>query len=190
MVVTYLGIGILFFSSMFAIAYRRVRRHFSTWIVRQLRRSGSPLMVEVKPAERTWNPGDPKQQLFGPGRATYTLDDDDVVHLRWQPVQGSEHIWVGPVPALPSPKIRSQVRLVVGLYTTLLWDSRDATPLGVRWPRCRDDLSVDHGLVDQRGEIRHEPQHKKPIGKALVLCSTAKPWGRPQPALTGSPRDR
>lgn len=77
-------------------------------IASQLRSAGGRHEVRVGPKRYGWNPSEPmgrENRLYGPGTATYWLDDADVVHLEFVPTAGTPQQFEGPFPTglqLPS----------------------------------------------------------------------------------------
>ena len=102
-------------------AYRREVRHSSRWISAQLRGSRTPVEFSLRGFERTWDPSAPDKPILDAGQATYTLDDEGMVHLRMECDNGRERTYVGPLPPIPSPHAGTTMRLVlVGYAATLV----------------------------------------------------------------------
>jgi hypothetical protein len=83
-------------------SWRGVKSRSANWIVGQLQKSDLPYEIKVGIGGRVWNPslGQEGTGLFGPGQATYTLDEHDVVHLRFVYRSGPAQDFSGPLPDL------------------------------------------------------------------------------------------
>lgn len=118
-VVVCVCLGGAYFWLVIGHALRRARRSGQNCIVAQLRKRGS-FEVAVKSAGAAWDPSGSGKRVFGRGLATYTLDESGTVHLRWQPRQGAERTYVGPIPDPPAPKMRRLLRFALAGYLALL----------------------------------------------------------------------
>lgn len=70
-------------------------------VVRQLSKTGSVHLKHVKSIEGIWNPSRPLGQdnrVFGPGEATYSLNDSASVTLEFREPSGQSRRYSGPVP--------------------------------------------------------------------------------------------
>jgi hypothetical protein len=95
-----------------------VNRRSPDGILDRLRRHGRH-KVRVPAGRFTWNPALPRgsaNRVFGPGWATYRLDDDGMVHLHFAPAEGSSEDWVGPRPEGTTDRPTSAVRGLVLVY--------------------------------------------------------------------------
>ena len=101
-------------------AFRRAVRHSSRWIGAQLREGHTPVEFSIRGFERTWNPSVPDKPILDAGQATYTLDDEGMVHLLMQFDNGRERSYAGPLPLSPSPHAGRVIRLVVVVYVAIL----------------------------------------------------------------------
>jgi hypothetical protein len=83
-------------------SWRGVKTRSANWIVGQLQKSDLPYEIKVGIGGRVWNPspGQERTALFGPGQATYTLDEHNVVHLRFEYRSGPVQDFSGPLPDL------------------------------------------------------------------------------------------
>lgn len=96
-------------------ARRKVQGTMPVGIVSRIGRPGSRHIVRIRGmfarGEGTWNPAkpfEPRHYLYGPGVATYWLDDQQQVNLDWRPKRGSPQRFVGPIPAQSmQPKARN-----------------------------------------------------------------------------------
>jgi hypothetical protein len=84
-----------------------------------------PYVVDRRDIGEVWNPGSRaghRTPLFGPGRASYWVDDDHMVQLDWQPKTGIPQHTCGPIPELAiqgtsaDRRKRHLLRLVVLVY--------------------------------------------------------------------------
>ena len=66
--------------------------------------------------QRPYVPGD---RLMGPGRATYWMDESNIVHLTLHPKWGPERHFAGPLPEGRTSH-RTAIRLIVGGYVLLI----------------------------------------------------------------------
>jgi hypothetical protein len=98
-------------------------------VLRHLTRTGSVHLKHVKGIEGVWNPAKPlgpDNQVFGPGEATYSLDDSGTVHLEFRDGSGTMLRYSGPIPdALIHPtqdalRARSLLRYVLVGYVALM----------------------------------------------------------------------
>jgi hypothetical protein len=106
-----------------AFVVRRVSGVLAPGIMRRLQHSpGVRYSVHLRSYDRPWNPASTNGRLsgaFGPGQATYWLDDDGLVHLDWKPTSGMAQHATGPIPAVAIPgtpaynKHRRFVRTVI-----------------------------------------------------------------------------
>jgi hypothetical protein len=107
-----------------ALVLRRVGGVMAPGIMRRLQTStaGTRYSVHLRSLDRPWNPASGNGRLsgaFGPGQATYWLDDDALVHLEWDPTTGLPQRTTGPIPDVAIPgtptynKHRRFVRTVI-----------------------------------------------------------------------------
>lgn len=85
-------------------------------VLRRLELPGSEYSIQMTGLTSAWNPAGNSLDLFvmGKGRATYWLDEADLVHLRFQSDSGSERHLTGPKPTY-SPQQKLGPIVAVGL---------------------------------------------------------------------------
>jgi hypothetical protein len=70
-------------------------------VLRHLSKTGSVHLRHVKGIEGVWNPSKPfglDSRLYGPGEATYSLDDAATVTLEFRAKDGQMKRYSGPIP--------------------------------------------------------------------------------------------
>jgi hypothetical protein len=102
-------------------------RTYSRSIVKRLKQTGRPVIVDVSARRGTWNPASKAEvggRIFRSGRAEYAIDPSGLVHLRFRASSGPEEHFEGPVPEWhESPagrRRRSLIRRFYGAYSALL----------------------------------------------------------------------
>ncbi len=99
-------------------SYRRAAAGTPRHVIRKLRANAAPFHVRIGILGGVWNPAKPlgrSNPVWGPGRATYWLDQGDAVHLRFDPRWGKAMELSGRVPeSLPTeaPAQQHQRQLV------------------------------------------------------------------------------
>jgi hypothetical protein len=94
-----LVIGTLVAALCFVVSWRGVKNRSAHWIAGQLQKSDLPYEIKVGIGGRAWNPSpEGGTDLFGPGQAKYTLDEHNVVHLRFEYKSGPVQDFSGPLP--------------------------------------------------------------------------------------------
>ena len=119
------GVGL--YVGLVSWSLRGARRTYSRSIVKRLKETGRPVIVDVSDRRGTWNPASKAKvggRIFRNGRAEYAMDPSGMVHLRFTAKSGPEEHFQGPVPEwYESPagrRRRSLIRRFYGAYTALL----------------------------------------------------------------------
>jgi len=104
-------IGTIVFVLILITSWRGVKNKSANRIVTQLQKSDLPYDIKVGIGNRVWNPSPEGggTELFGPGQARYTLDEHDVVHLRFEYKSGPVQYFSGPLPDVNS-RVKSRRR--------------------------------------------------------------------------------
>lgn len=98
-------------------------------VLRHLGKTGSVHLKHVKSIEGIWNPSKPPgrdNRLFGPGEATYSLDDPATVTLEFRVRNGQLKRYTGPIPETliyPTEKVlraRKLLRYVLLGYIAIM----------------------------------------------------------------------
>lgn len=116
--------GVVLFPVFIGAAWWHAGRRTAKGIVRRIQRPGSQHTVRVGYTNATWNPEKSgiDALLYERGTATYTLDADGRVHMRFVPKKGAPHDYAGPVPpglarGTSAPKRRHTVaRFVIAVF--------------------------------------------------------------------------
>jgi len=91
-------------------------------VARHIREPGMVYKVRLGTLTPAWNPQRPYvpgDRLMGPGRATYWMDESNIVHLTLHPKWGPERHFAGPLPEGRTSH-RTAIRLIVGGYVLLI----------------------------------------------------------------------
>jgi hypothetical protein len=110
---------ILMLAPGMVLGARRARRATPTGIVSQMLKPSAHRRLERRLVGRTastWNPSRvfPGGNVYGEGTAVYSLDDEDQVHLDWQPKEGEAAHFVGPMPKAVDAASHGQRRKAAG----------------------------------------------------------------------------
>jgi hypothetical protein len=115
-------VGLVLFVAIFSFAIWRGLASTPQGIVKRLRRPGGRIELSVGARRSTWDPSKPMgldNARWGRARATYTLEDGDVVHLNYRPSSGPTEDLRGPIPETPE-RPRKVLRRVLFGYAAVL----------------------------------------------------------------------
>jgi hypothetical protein len=106
-----LVIGTIVFALILIGSWRGVKNRSANRIVSQLQKSDLPYDIKVGIGNRVWNPSPEGggAELFGPAQARYTLDEHDVIHLRFEHKSRPAQYFSGPLPDVNS-RVRNRRR--------------------------------------------------------------------------------
>ena len=121
------AITLLLLAAIMWWSFRTANRRSAQGILKRLERSGAPYSVRSGLWNGVWNPAKKSSAvIFEKGMATYTLDDNGLVHLVFQPLVGRSRDYTGPVPATLQPhspehrRIHRLTRLMVISYLAFI----------------------------------------------------------------------
>jgi hypothetical protein len=124
------AIGLVFMTAWMRWWMQNVFASTPKGVLRHLRKTGSVRLRHVKTTDGIWNPSRPlglDNRLYGPGEATYSLDDPATVTLEFRAKDGQVTRYSGPIPETiihPSEKVERARNLfrwvLVGYFAIVL----------------------------------------------------------------------